>query len=99
MMLIGKINCLIFFLSIIVFCRHVGDLGNVQTDVNGIATVNIKDKHIALQGEHSILGRCLVVHEKADDLGRGGDDESKKTGNAGKRLACGIIGIVNPEKK
>jgi len=79
--------------------RHVGDLGNVQTDANGVATVNIKDKVISLHGEHSILGRCLVVHEKPDDLGRGGDDESKKTGNAGKRLACGIVGTVNPEKK
>ncbi len=77
----------------------MGDLGNVQSDDQGVVTVNIKDKHIALHGEHSILGRCLVVHEKPDDLGRGGDDESKKTGNAGKRLACAIIGIVNPEKK
>ncbi|CAF3841071.1 unnamed protein product [Rotaria sp. Silwood1] len=77
--------------------RHVGDLGNVQSDDDGVATVNIKDEVISLHGEHSILGRCLVVHEKPDDLGRGGDEESKKTGNAGKRLACGIIGIVNPE--
>jgi Cu-Zn family superoxide dismutase len=102
-MLIGEINInLLFHLSLSCFfllLRHVGDLGNVQTDENGVVTVNIKDKFISLSGEHSILGRCLVVHEKPDDLGRGGDDESKKTGNAGKRLACGIIGIVNPEKK
>lgn len=101
-MLIGKIDSHILQLSLqfyFFFCRHVGDLGNVQSDDNGVVTLNLSDKVIALQGEHSILGRCLVVHEKADDLGRGGDDESKKTGNAGKRLACGIIGTINPEKK
>jgi superoxide dismutase, Cu-Zn family len=79
--------------------RHVGDLGNVQTDANGVVTLNIQDKVVSLQGENSILGRCLVIHEKADDLGRGDNDESKKTGNAGKRLACGIIGTMNSEKK
>ena len=81
------------------FVRHVGDLGNIQTDANGVATLTMKDKIISLHGENSIVGRCLVVHEKPDDLGRGGNDESKKTGNAGKRLACGIIGTMNAEKK
>ena len=39
----------------------------------------------------SILGKSLVIHQSEDDLGRGGNEGSLKTGNAGKRVACGII--------
>ncbi|XP_023012313.2 superoxide dismutase [Cu-Zn] [Leptinotarsa decemlineata] len=73
--------------------RHVGDLGNIVADKAGVAVINFVDNVIALEGQHNILGRAVVVHEKEDDLGKGGNPDSLLTGNAGGRLACGVIGI------
>jgi len=73
--------------------RHAGDLGNVTAGADGVAHINITDKLLTLVGPHSIIGRTMVVHEAVDDLGRGGHELSKTTGNAGGRLACGVIGI------
>ncbi|KAG5310812.1 SODC dismutase, partial [Pseudoatta argentina] len=74
--------------------RHVGDLGNVEAGTDGVAKVNISDALIQLSGAHSVIGRTLVVHADPDDLGQGGHELSKTTGNAGARLACGVIGIT-----
>ncbi|KAI6186455.1 Superoxide dismutase [Aphelenchoides besseyi] len=71
--------------------RHIGDLGNILADENGVAVINISDSLAQLDGEHGILKRSVVVHEKADDLGKGASPDSKKTGNSGTRVACGII--------
>ena len=74
--------------------RHVGDLGNIKADKNGIVETIIYDKKIKLSGKYSVIGRSIVIHDKKDDLGKGGNKESLITGNAGKRIACGVIGIV-----
>ena len=74
--------------------RHVGDLGNITADESGKALVEIKDSMIQLAGPDSIIGRTVVVHADPDDLGKGGHELSLATGNAGARIACGIIGIA-----
>ncbi|RPD54643.1 hypothetical protein L226DRAFT_509616 [Lentinus tigrinus ALCF2SS1-7] len=74
--------------------RHVGDLGNIEADSKGVAAFSFEDSLISLNGPLSIVGRTVVVHAGTDDLGRGGDDESLKTGNAGARAACGVIGMA-----
>lgn len=70
--------------------RHVGDLGNVTATSSGNVTYDLDDEHLSFHGPHSIIGRGLVVHEKADDL------KTQPTGNAGGRLAVGVIGVAKP---
>lgn len=72
--------------------RHAGDLGNIVADAEGVARIELSDKLISLNGINSVIGRGVVVHADGDDLGRGGNDDSLKTGNAGGRVACAVIG-------
>lgn len=72
--------------------RHVGDLGNLETDSNGCAKYRTSDNVIKLRGKCNILGRGLIIHADPDDCGLGGHEDSLKTGHAGKRIACAIIG-------
>ena len=67
---------------------HVGDLGNVVADQSGTARFQIKAERVELS---DIVGRAIVIHADEDDLGKGGDEESLKTGNAGDRVGCGVI--------
>jgi Cu-Zn family superoxide dismutase len=69
--------------------RHAGDLGNLEADASGKAHLELKDNMLKLSGENSILGRGVIVHEKVDDW-------SQPVGNAGGRLACGVIGVAKP---
>jgi superoxide dismutase, Cu-Zn family len=67
--------------------RHVGDMGNVQADASGKATLEYLDHQISLTNEEqSVIGRSVVVHAKADDL------KSQPAGDSGARVACGVIG-------
>ncbi|EEB20028.1 superoxide dismutase, putative [Pediculus humanus corporis] len=74
--------------------RHVGDMGNIVANNQGVATVKLSDTVMSLSGQTSIIGRTVVVHADPDDLGLGGHELSKTTGNAGGRVACGVIGIA-----
>ena len=72
--------------------RHGGDLGNLQADANGVAKLKIEVTGISLGADAtSIIGRAVIVHAQADDL------RSQPTGNAGARIACGLIS-KNPDK-
>ncbi|KRY02565.1 Superoxide dismutase [Cu-Zn], partial [Trichinella patagoniensis] len=66
--------------------RHAGDLGNVKAGEDGTAKVEVSDLQIPLSGPNSVIGRAVVVHADPDDLGKGGHELSKSTGNAGGRL-------------
>ena len=67
--------------------RHMGDLGNLEADASGKARVDLTDKKMKLD---AIVGKAVIVHEKADDL------KTQPTGDAGGRVACGVIGDAKP---
>ena len=71
--------------------RHAGDLGNIEAGEDGTAHLEMTDSMISLVGEHSVIGRAVVIHAGEDDL------TTQPTGAAGARVACGVIGIGNQE--
>ncbi|XP_066155234.1 superoxide dismutase [Cu-Zn] 5-like isoform X2 [Euwallacea fornicatus] len=75
--------------------RHVGDLGNIESDDTEVAAFSFNDTVIALSGENNIIGRSVVIHSDPDDMGLGNEKDSKTTGHAGLRIGCGVIGTKN----
>jgi Cu-Zn family superoxide dismutase len=69
--------------------HHVGDMGNLEADATGKAHLELKSNLLKFSGETSILGRGVIVHEKVDDW-------SQPVGNAGGRVACGVVGVAKP---
>jgi Cu-Zn family superoxide dismutase len=69
--------------------RHVGDMGNIETDSSGATKLDYVDHNISLTKEqNSVIGRSVVIHAKPDDL------KSQPAGDSGPRIACGVIGIA-----
>lgn len=66
---------------------HLGDLGNIVANADGIAEIHLKSERLCLDPKKpcNILNRSLVVHADPDDL------KSQPSGNSGKRVACGVI--------
>jgi Cu-Zn family superoxide dismutase len=69
--------------------RHVGDLGNLEADENGVAQLDSVFKGVFMRGKNSILGRGVIIHAGEDDL------ISQPTGAAGSRVAGGVIGLAS----
>jgi len=77
--------------------RHVGDLGNVRSDARGNVELTFSDIKAKLYSLSTIVGRSFVVHQDIDDLGSANNRGSRTTGNAGPRVACGVIVWSNGE--
>lgn len=68
--------------------HHKGDIGNFTADANGIGTITLTTAEWCIgcgDVNRDILGKGLIVHEKADDF------TTQPTGNAGGRMACSAI--------
>ena len=66
--------------------RHAGDLPSLKAGKNGRAKVDaMLDVITVAAGPANIIGRGLIVHADPDDF------KTQPTGNAGARIACGVI--------
>lgn len=65
---------------------HAGDLGNIKADATGMAMYEITVSDITLGGpKNDVVGKAVIIHSAPDDL------KSQPTGNAGSRIAGGVI--------
>lgn len=67
--------------------RHAGDLSNLNFNDKGVATLNFVVGGISVSKDKAdgIIGRAVIVHMDVDDY------KTDPTGNAGGRVACGVI--------
>lgn len=72
--------------------RHAGDLGNIMVGPDGAVTLDVNSDLISLapSADNAVVGRAVILHAGEDDC------ESQPSGDAGARLACGLIEGVMP---
>lgn len=69
---------------------HAGDMGNLTADATGVAKLRATIHGITIDGPNGVVGRAVIVHAKEDDL------QSQPAGNAGARVAGGLITAGQP---
>lgn len=75
--------------------RHLGDLGNIESEDGKTANFQLVDPLMSLAGPRSVVGRTLVITNEEDDLGLYSTPESMTTGSTREPLACAIISYMN----
>ncbi|KFL36218.1 superoxide dismutase family protein [Arenimonas donghaensis] len=72
--------------------HHAGDMPNLVAGDDGVAPVDVILEGLQIDGEPmlDVVGRAVIVHAQADDYA------SQPTGNAGARIACGVVELSQP---
>jgi superoxide dismutase, Cu-Zn family len=66
--------------------HHAGDFGNVTADPDGRVTAEFTTRSITVAaGPNTAVGHAIILHANPDDL------VTQPTGNAGARIACGVV--------
>ena len=66
--------------------HHAGDFGNVTAGPNGVVKTTFTTRSVTVEaGPRSAVGHAVILHANPDDL------QTQPTGNAGGRIACGVV--------
>jgi len=72
---------------------HLGDLGNITIGSDGTGTLTYSNPEWKLGdgSTYDVVGKAVIVHANTDDFVTQQNDAGATPGNAGGRIACGVI--------